>query len=402
MNCFLLFFLMTPLFAVDTVDNDRMPEQTPKTIVFSPDLRIGPEGGDERRLWSGSDVSLAVTQAGHILVVDVGANRIIEFAKDGTFVRQIGRPGLGPSEFQGLKSLTILADGSSIAFENNNNFTTFTYFDSKMNFVREKTNPQNPALLAPTPSPDGKWLATMFVDMQGNSKQLNVRNGVISQDQEIQLVLTQAYSNKFNMERAGESAWWSEYLGDMFKIATKGATTMAWGPDGTLYSAVSNKYEITLWDQDRNKKMVVRRNYKPITQNEEMIAAMVEPVRDQVMSMMPPFLQDMVTNKVVQDAIERAEFSFRKPPVFGILPMEEGFFLVVHDHNPITGEATADLFDPNGKYLGQTELPKIRVNIFGGFFGSPARMVFKNGFAYATIPDEGGEFSAVRYRYQFQ
>ncbi len=400
MRAFLVWCLLLPALADDMVHNDGLPDN-PKTVIFTEDLRISPESGEEYHLWSGN-VAVEINHKGHLFVVDPGGSRIIEFDSQGRFVRQIGREGQGPDEFQGLKSLVFLEDGNAITFESNNNFTTFTYWDADMKVSKVVVNELHPVLLAPVFSPDGRHIGSTFVDQQGNSIKLKVMTGLLTSEKKVLMTLSEAQQGKFNMERAQDTEWWVDFLAGWFKIGADSTGLAVFGPDGDLYTAVTGKYEITRWDAALNKEIVIRRGYQPIPRSEAEIQALVAPIREEVLAMMPAFLQEMVTESVIRRAVEKAEFSFRKPPIFGILPMEKGFFLVIHDYNALTRKSVADLFAPSGKLVGRATLPRIAVNTFGGFFGVSARMTFKNGMAYAAIPDQDGEYSVARYRYELK
>ena len=68
-------------------------------------------GGDPMKLFGPRDIALGPD--GHVLIVDTGNNRVIEYDGDGKFVRQFGSKGTsgGPLEFNEPSSLAVGADG---------------------------------------------------------------------------------------------------------------------------------------------------------------------------------------------------------------------------------------------------------------------------------------------------
>ncbi len=109
-----------------------------------------------------------------------------------------------------------------------------------------------------------------------------------------------------------------------------------------------------------------------------------------------PRLADITTRPVLAKAIEYAEPPAAKNPVFGILVMENGTLLVVHDASPATGKNLADIFSPEGEYLGRFTLNNHAMVAFSAG-GLIPKMTFKNGFAYTAETDEEGDNRVLRY-----
>ena len=118
------------------------------------------------------------------------------------------------------------------------------------------------------------------------------------------------------------------------------------------------------------------------------INAIAEPVLDLLHSRLPPQIRNIVTEKVLARAVEKAEFPPVKPPVAGLLTMEDGTLIVIHDQSNATLEAIGDIYDKNGKFVGSFT--------HGG--KGMSRMIFKNGFAYTVETDDMGDNTVVRYK----
>ncbi len=387
---------------VDEIANGFSPKGKRMTLLFTEELRIGPDGGEDYHLWSGSYVSIDADANGALYVADTGGDRVLVFDAKGQFLRQIGGPGEGPGEFQGLYSFSVMPDGSAAAFTNNQNVTSFHFFDANMKFLKREINQPQPVFIQSAAiSPNHKWLAATFMKLRTNGGMLTAYTGVLSREsKEIKVAFSQQEQAQFDQNRVEDPAFWSDFLASWFKLASRGVGVMAFDADGSLYSARTDQYRIVKWSPELEERMVITRQYKPIGLTEDQLNALVEPIRQEVIDLLPPFLKGKVTENVARRAVEKAEFLPRKQPIFGLIPMDGKGLLVIHDYNSVTHVSTADIFDKDGRFLGQATLPKINVNIFGGFFGGPASLVFKNGKAYAALPNEDGEFEAVRYGYK--
>ena len=126
---------------------------------------------------------------------------------------------------------------------------------------------------------------------------------------------------------------------------------------------------------------------------------MVEPVREETLANLPGTIHPYITEAAVRKAIESADPPPRQAPVLGLVPLEDGGLIVLHDFDPQTGRSGGDLFDKGGRFLGSCGLPPAEINIYGGYLGSTAKMWFRNGRLF-TIKDEDGEYVLCRYAYE--
>jgi len=372
------------------------------TMVFTEELRINADSGDEDYyLWSGATLAVEVDKRGHMYVVDTGGLRIIEFDDQGKYIRQIGKKGEGPGEYQLLKSFKILSDGTAVGFNDLRAVGVFNYYNDQIQFVESKREDTGMALQSVIFSPNGKHMSSFYMT-RDDKGQLITHTAVLDRTFKPLLVLHDIPVVNFDPSQVANGEWWSEFYSHWFGLSNKGQGLFAFREDGDIYTALTNKYKITRYDQSLNKKVVFQRKYKPIPQTEKDLDAYADPIRAEILSSLPANLHQYITPRVVSRAIELAQFPPSKQPIFGMVPMEDGGLLVIHDFNPITGKVVADIFNESGKYIGQTNLPKVSVNIFGSFFGNPVKMILKGGKAYAIESNEDGETALVRYRYQLK
>jgi hypothetical protein len=366
-------------------------------IAFTVDLTFGADETEDVFLWSSGATSVSVDKRGHMFVSDPAENRVLEFDTEGGFVRLVTSEGKGPGEFQNLLWFSLLADGSAMGYELvGGNTAKLHYFDKNIRF-REASQKQLILELA-TISPTGRHLAGFFVDIDPENRQVGYRTGVFNTDLEEIKPVTRETGPLHDRSRFQEPSYWAERLGQNMKRALKGEGVFHFAKDGTLYSAVTNQYEITAWNPDlKTPKKVYKRDYKPIVQTEAQLGAMIEFLTDQLTA--DPFLARIITPGVMKRAIELSEPPPVKNPVFGMVTMEDGTLLVVHNVDLITRDHLVDVFTPEGDYRGQITFPDhaVLAPVLGGFL---PRMTFRNGYAYTFQTDEIGDNRVVRYRYR--
>lgn len=400
----ILFACFPALFGQIQVSNGRTPEGGAKKLVFVEDLRIGNDCEEDHCLWSGANVSVSVNRKGEMFVTDPGSNRIVVYDARGKHLKTFGRSGQGPGEFTQLYSYQILADQTGVAFDNNQSVLSFSYFDADQKYLDKTTlQPGKRFIQAAYFSPSGRRIAAMFVEPNSDPNRAGkVFCGLIDQKTEPLLILTQETQVMFDHTKMDDGSWWSQFLADWFKVVQRGVGIMAFAESGEIFTAVSNQYKIIKYSRDLKPQAVITKDYKPIGMPEDQLLAFVEPVHEEIVGILPPEMRRVVTTSVVEKALELAEFPPRKQPVFGLMPVEDKGFLVIHNYDPLTKKTHGDLFSIKGKFLGSSELPPIDVNIFAGFFGSTTRIIFQDGFAYIILANESGERHLVRYKYSIE
>lgn len=401
MNKFLLIGLCLSFTAIaaETVENGKKPTGKAISIEFKENLRLSADSGEDHHMWSGATVTMDVNNQGHIFVVDTGGNRILEFDKKGAFVRQIGKKGQGPGEFQFLKGFRIFKDGSgAIAFDDMSAYALFSEYDGSMTYKDRKQIQPAGSIESLTFAPDGSHMGAFYMTYD-QKKGTMTHTAVLNKELKPVIELTKKKAPNFNPQKLSDPNWWVEFYGTWFNLVATGLGISAFDAMGNIYTCNTSKYEITKYNNKLEKVMVIKRDYQPIIQTTEDLMAFSDPIRAEIISSLPASLHQFITPTVVTRAIEKAEFPASKQPIFGMIPMEDGHLLVVHDFDPKSGDSFADIFNKEGKFVGQTKLPRVSVNFFGSFFGDPVKMVFHKGQAYAIEVSEEDEPALVRYDY---
>lgn len=399
------FYLFATMgFAQTLVKNGHTPKSPRSMITFEEDLRIGVDCDQDHCLWSGAHIGVTVDAKGNMYVTDSGSNRVVVYDSQGNFLKIFGAEGEGPGEFTQLYSFQILKDQTGIAFDNNQTVISFSFFDQNQKF-KNKTSfqPTERFIQSASFSPDGQRIAAMWVESDSDpTAPGKAYVGLIDKKTKPLIRVTTSPQVMFDQSRMTDSKWWSRFLADWFRVAHQGVGITAFGPNQTFYGAKSTIYEITQYGSDLKPKRIITRKHKPIGLPEDQLLAFVEPVYEEITAILPPNLRSVVTMTVIKRALQLADFPPVKQPIYGLLPVEDKGLLVIHNHNSLTKETSADFFSPEGEFLGTSQLPPVEVNIFAGFFGQGTRMIFQNGFAYTILVTDEGDRHLVRYKYRIK
>jgi len=401
LNKFLRVFLILalPVLAADdlvkTVSNDHVPVQGGKSLVLTPDLRFGADEAGDEYLWA-HDCVVDADQRGHMFVADPEDSRLLEFDANGTFVRQVVRLGEGPGEARALRSAQFLNDGRLVVFDGRPGVRTrLHFFDDKLAFIETK-RPDGYGTLPVSAifSPTGERFAATYKAMHLEEGSLETMTGVLDADFRVLKEFTRV-SQPANFQQFGDPPLLTRFIADLLKNTyAAGMGIMAFDGQGTLFSALSTKYEISKWDKNLDRKvLIIKCDYKPVRNPPEDMTEMVETLCEPFRQV--PSLDAVMTKAFIQKVIEMADLPPIKSPVNGLICLPDGHLLVVHVVHHRSLVQVGDLFSPEGTFLGQVTMTGSSLMTPGGI----PRMVFKKDQAYTVETDDKGNNRVVRYRY---
>jgi len=398
LGIFMIFWMVFPfLYSQTVVDNGNAPGKY--EINFVEDLRFGMDEDRDEFIWPDPATKVIPSSKGYMYIVDPQENRIMEFNPNGEYVRMVAAPGQGPGELIGIKGFTILADGTAIAVDG----PIFAdqkliLFDSKLKFVKEFRQPT--VKFVPQTSlfaPDGKHFFTMMINRGGESGKVILQNCILRTDDfQVKVNVSQAIRPLGDDDFAKT---WRDFIVWQLQMNFGGFGVASFDTDGHLYTAMSNRYEITKWRPNlQGKALVIKRDHKPVVRSEEHVTALVDFFCEGLS--FSNAMRELFTPAFKKDILKRADAGPVKNPIFGLIGMEDGRLMVIHDVDYVTRKNVADIFSAEGVYLGQTLFNDSA--LLGQEDNFETRMTFKNGFAYSAITDEDGDNRAVRYRYQLK
>lgn len=392
----LLLFLATQLGFGKEVVNGKKPRGKDMTIQFTEDLRFGAEEDADEYLWALGSSHLAVDGQGHIFIADTKESQILEFDEKGAFLKVLVPKGQGPGEIARLASLQIFTDGHAVALEAGpGSFPKIHFFDKDLKY-KDQLAPSGLSVFPVSAyfSPAGDLFAATFLKMDPSSGVMVTKTGILNKEFK-PLKEFSSFEQSLDFQNFADPKVLSKFILDLIQGAFRQFGIMTFDDQGYFYSALSDQYTITKWDPEVSKELlVIKREYAPIANTKDHTDAVVDRVLENFRT--APGLAQVINDEFVERIKQKAELPIVKNPIAGMLTMEDGGLLVMHNVNAATRTQTADIFDKEGKFLGQVTLPD---NQFLTNSGLP-RMVFRNGFAYTMATDEYDDNRVIRYRYR--
>lgn len=397
-----LFLLSLTSFATDVdVSNGLQPKGKTYDIQWKKEVQIVADGSADHLTWKGSRVMVQVNSKGNMLLLDQGGFRVLEFAPDGSFIRQISKRGMGDAELTRPQNFNITADDHAIVSEYRKGVSNFLHFDKDMNFVKREAFPKARLVLRSVVfAPNGQHFSA-FYNAPGKQPGVTMAMNqvVMSPSLEMLQPLAESEVMAWNPKKITEGDWWVTYLSSVFGMVPTRQEMTAYDAKSRLYSANNGNYTITRWSADLKKELTFSKEYKPVKMTKEDRAKLTTPIHKEILSALKPDTRAIITEDHIQRAIEGANWPETMTPIFGLVPIADDHLLVVSKFNPTTEEAWADIFDEGGHFVGTTKLPDVKINVFGSYYGYGARMIVKGDQAYA-ITHKDGNMALTRYSYK--
>ncbi len=389
----MIAFLIGIMLEVPVVVNGIKPTGMPKTLVFDEDLRFG---GDTHQgdayLWSGLYPKVTAAPDGRIFVADSGANRVLCFDEHGQFIRELYGEGRGPGEFQRLINFTVCLDGTAIALEALNDTGRFFYFDDAFEFIEEKKVTKGSVRLAHF-SADGKQMWVHYIGPY--AKSFDVKQGVMSLELAFEIELTKASMTPFDAKKMNDQNYLKTRFAEVIASQHRARGLAAFGLQGQLVTAISDRYQITQWLPDMTKTRLIEKRFEPKYRNASKVDEMIDDYVARFKADIPP-IADRVTRHLIEQSFELSAITPLLDPLAGLLITADGTIIAVRETES-DGTQIADLFSSDGQYIGIQKMPHL------GFVGADSipNMVFRGESAY-TMELVDGDFQVVRYRYKLQ
>ncbi len=368
-------------------------------LVLDEDIRFG--GGDEDHfLWSSLNSKLLPGPKGNMYVVDPANTQILEFDKQGKFLRVATSKGNGPGELHNILCVSQAADGSLLIMDvdagSEGGAPRVIRYKPDMTF-KDVTLFSGTGLIPAimNESPDAKYLGGIVAKLDMKAMKTDLITGILDIDQKKMLNTFATVSAPFpDMSRAADPAMWEDYIAEQFKILYDFGMVV-FSKNGKAFVANSGTYRVSRVSPGaKEPEISFTRKYKPEIFDEKSRQIMI----DRFFDMLPGQARTLITKPLLTRAMEKAKLPPTKAPMLALIAIEDKGVLVVRDTNLVTRVNNADIFDTNGKFLCSAKVKDHGLYTFTESNPS-ARMVFKDGYAYTILTDEDDENTAVRYRY---
>lgn len=368
---------------VEIISNPKMPVPPVgkrKSLVFKEELSIGQKEGEENYMF-GSEVFFNTDEEGNFYVTDWDRKRILKYDPAGKYLLTIGRQGQGPGEFQNL---------SVARFDKEGNIYVTDLVSRRISFFNQRGN-----YLRQIPIPDvfedlyigtkGGYVSSRTIPLESDTGMaFKIIDGFFNDKFELMTEFNSQVSAPKPPSGRDSTAMAKFTAGILSGIAFRPTPMHSLAADGTIYFGFPEDYSIAAFSPEGRKMKTIRRDYDPIKVND----------RDKeyfAVTRAKPFVTrtggGRRSEDEIRDILKFIEYPVNKPAYQGFAVMENGWLVVLVEY--AAGEYSLfDIFDKNGRYIGQfrADFPVE----YGWFF-------FKNGKAYAVEADEEGYKYIKRY-----
>ena len=367
---------------VEVISNPKTPVPPVgkrKRLVFKEELGIGQKEGDENYMF-GSAVFFNTDEEGNFYVSDWDKKRILKYDPAGKYVLTIGRKGQGPGEFQNLSIARFDKEGSIYVTDIAGRRISF--FNQGGIYLRQVLIPDVYEDLSINSK--GNYISSRSVRLEGGTGMAwNLSYGIFNDKFEL---VTEFYSQVHDTKPpAGrDAAAMAKFTaGILSGIAFHPNPRYVLAANDSIYFGNPSDYSIDVYSPEGLKFRTVRRDYDPLPVTDRDKEYFVDEIAR-------PFLSRggiPRTEEEIRDILKFIEYPKFKPAYNDFALMENGWLVVLAEFS--AGDYSLfDIFDENGRYIGQfkADLPAE----YGLFF-------FKKGKAYTVETDEEGFKFVKRY-----
>lgn len=266
--------LVFPDWSLPVEEGTRVVEYAPvptedrtATIDWVDELVIGDRGDTDPRYAFTRPSAVTVDARGQIYVVDPQAVSVKVFDASGEFLRELGREGQGPGEFQDPRTIVSLGDRVIVRASRN---ARWSHFDLDGNPVEDHAYPiyDNLEILKATDGGAIVGSTTRFTEEQV----LVWSFGIYTPEAELVLPLFEMSTpNTPTIERNGRSTYFSR--------TPRAIPQAAVGRDGSAYWTMSDEYQLLAVGPDGAQRWALRVAVSPPALTREEIDGVMELVR---------------------------------------------------------------------------------------------------------------------------
>jgi hypothetical protein len=350
-----------------------MPAQSVRSISFREDLSIGVREGDENYMF-GNTIYVNADQEGNIYVTDWDRKHVRKFDSHGKYLFTIGKKGQGPGEFSNISVARIDREGNVYVLDVASR--KIVYFDRGGTFLNQRLFADRFSDLQFTPGVTCLGIQSKVSEISGIPQIKEIYGIFDGQFKPVVEFFSSTISPppppRPDPQAVSES---------VSKSIFQPEPLYAMGSDGLIYYGFSDKYVIDIYAAEGKKIRTIFRECEAPKIEKKDENDFFENEWDNYVRYIPETIRNQVKRLI--------RFPENKPFFKRLVPMENGWLLVVVDHER-SGLTLFDLFDKDGRFLGRCKAVVPIANLF-----------FKNGKAYAVKDEDGYQF-AKRYVYEIR
>ena len=255
-------------------------EERDTTIERAEELVIGERGNTDARYAFTVPYSVTVDARGRVYVLDTGADGIKVFDGNGDYLRELGREGEGPGEFQDPRSVTAVGDRVIVGDSGN---ARWSHFDLEGNHVEDHAYPVADRLEIVRATSGGELVGSTLGFAEDET--IVRRFGAYSSQGELlralfELTLPSARTVMASLRPTGEPVAQVAVRGGMFGPVPWPSPLAAVGGDGTFYVTTGDEYQVLALDPQGAQRWALRVAAPVPTLTREEIDDVMAVVRD--------------------------------------------------------------------------------------------------------------------------
>ena len=341
---------------VKIISNGSKPKPqkgVPSKVTFTEDMRFG-EGDDPDTSFSQVAI-FVVTDDGNLIAADIKDRRIMVFDENGKYLRDIGKSGQGPGEFQIPGGLALTPNNEVMIEDSIARRLAFFTVDGE--FIKNVSVADKLSLVNLVIDGEGNYLGRQL-GMEGQKMYFEMKKF----DQELNPIFTMD-KVEFDIPIPGSGV--KIDIMDMI-------TVYLFDSSGNTFYGRNRDYEFKVYDKQGTHIRSIRKDFKKVKVTQEDI--------DMMLDRMPSNMMGGV------DPSEMFEFPKEFPP-YQIFSLDEQDRLFVRTwvKGKEDGAYIIDVFDAEGRFISQLE-SKLDLRMW------------KGGKVYGLEENEDGFMLVKRYK----
>lgn len=349
-------------------------------LLDGPMVVDGTIGGDD--LFIGAGASVAVRDDGTVFLLDPASFQVRVFDGDLKPIRQFGRKGKGPGEFEEPKIITLTPKGlPGVLDPTLKRLTIFNDDGSVSRSVR--LDAASVAMYHPVVLNGDN---TAFLSARSHQGKPVYDLNIFNKDAATVKNIVREAVEPLDWSRSNDPSFWVDFLVNELNLISKGLPVLTRIDGDTFVYAKTNDYQLHFVDAQGTAKKTVTRKLKPLALTDANKMAVYEAVWNRLT--IDPFLFNNMPRKIFERAADRAEAPPALPLIKTMAPYGGGF-VVLTQYDDAKQKGKLDLFSKDGAYQSTQA------------FSGPADAITGNRtHLFVTGPNAEGDITVKRLRLQ--
>jgi len=351
-----MILILSLMLCAEVVNNDITPANA-VPLKISHQFTLGEDSDDDLFFGEGTKV---VANQKHIFVLDPGNFRVIVFDVKGQVVKEFGKQGQGPGEFQTPIALALNSAGYVVVFDTG--LKRMSVFD-KEGALQSETRIEQGIQHIEQPAFLGNGNLMMSTIKTDAQFQMTYDFSLYDpQASPVKNYHSEALPPT-DWSKASEPDFWVEFLVNQFEAIATGFTIgVPLGDQSGAVMMTNTAFEGSILAADGTVKSSFNKKIKRKGFTDEAKFSYCEGAWESMTA--NPFLETNITRAVFEKAAKKAELPDFLTPVSGLFRLGKGFG-VISNYDPLTEEGRLDYFDSSGHCKAYADFKGPKDDVFG-------------------------------------